>query len=279
MPSIINSDDGVVSGSSGLKSTGGNDGILVFQSSGTETARITSGVLAVSATSTTASTVRLYEDTDNGANYVDLVAPTSVGSNRVITLPDATTTLVGTDTTQTLTNKTLTNPTLTSPTIGGTPVVNGSLIVSGTVQNATGAAVDFTGIPSWAKRINVILRRVSTNGTSLIQIQIGSGGYTTSGYVGAASGITSTVATVNYSTGALLQNNNTSTIVVSGTICIENISGNDWIFSGVLGRSDAAGTHVTGGSLDLSGALDRVRITTVNGTDVFDAGTINIQYE
>lgn len=107
MPSIINSDDGVVSGSSGLKSTGGNDGILVFQSSGTETARITSGVLAVSATSTTASTVRLYEDTDNGANYVDLIAPTSVTSNRVITLPDATTTLVGTDTTQTLTNKTI----------------------------------------------------------------------------------------------------------------------------------------------------------------------------
>lgn len=89
MPSIINSDDGVVSGSSGLKSTGGNDGILVFQSSGAETARITSGVLAVSATSTTASTVRLYEDTDNGSNYVDLIAPTSVTSNRTITLPDA----------------------------------------------------------------------------------------------------------------------------------------------------------------------------------------------
>jgi hypothetical protein len=107
MPSIINSDDGVVSGSSGLKSTGGNDGILVFQSSGTETARITSGVLSVSATSTTASTVRLYEDTDNGSNYVDLVAPTSIAANRAITFPDATTTLVGTDTTQTLTNKTI----------------------------------------------------------------------------------------------------------------------------------------------------------------------------
>lgn len=102
MPSIINSDDGLVSGSSGLKSTGGNDGILVFQSSGTETARIASGVLSVSATSTTASTVRLYEDTDNGSNYVDLVAPTSVTSNRTITLPDASGAMVVTGGAQTV---------------------------------------------------------------------------------------------------------------------------------------------------------------------------------
>lgn len=40
--SILNSDDGVISGTSGLKSTGGDDGVLIFQSKGTETARITS---------------------------------------------------------------------------------------------------------------------------------------------------------------------------------------------------------------------------------------------
>jgi hypothetical protein len=41
MPSsILNSDDGVISGTSGLKSSGGDDGVLVFQSKGTETARI-----------------------------------------------------------------------------------------------------------------------------------------------------------------------------------------------------------------------------------------------
>lgn len=40
MPAIINSDNGVVSGSAGLKTSGANDGILVFQSNGTETARI-----------------------------------------------------------------------------------------------------------------------------------------------------------------------------------------------------------------------------------------------
>jgi hypothetical protein len=41
MPSILNSDDGVVSGTSGLKTTGGNDGITTFQQNGTEQMRIT----------------------------------------------------------------------------------------------------------------------------------------------------------------------------------------------------------------------------------------------
>jgi hypothetical protein len=41
MPSIINSDDGVISGSAGLKSTAASDGITAFQQNGTESARIT----------------------------------------------------------------------------------------------------------------------------------------------------------------------------------------------------------------------------------------------
>lgn len=173
------------------------------------------------------------------------------------------------------------NPTIAN---SGVTSVNGNTgavttLTSGTAVSASGTSVEFTSIPSTVKRITVLLRRVSTNGNSIMQIQIGSGGYTTSGYVGAASGLTSTVVSVNYSSGALLQNNNTSGMVVSGTVCIENISANNWIFNGVLGRSDGAGTFVTGGSLDLSGALDRVRLTTVNGTDTFDAGTVNIIYE
>ncbi len=45
MPSIINSDDGVVSGSSGLKTTGGNDGITNFQQNGSTQASITAAGL------------------------------------------------------------------------------------------------------------------------------------------------------------------------------------------------------------------------------------------
>ena len=34
-----------------------------------------------------------------------------------------------------------------------------------------------------------------------------------------------------------------------------------------------------GGTIALGGTLDRVRITTVNGTDAFDAGTLNVLYQ
>ena len=42
MPAIINSDDGVVSGSAGLKTSGASDGITAFQQNGTERMRIDS---------------------------------------------------------------------------------------------------------------------------------------------------------------------------------------------------------------------------------------------
>ena len=43
MPSILNSDDGVVSGTSGLKSTGGNDGLLNIQTNGSNAISISAG--------------------------------------------------------------------------------------------------------------------------------------------------------------------------------------------------------------------------------------------
>ena len=53
MPSsILNSDDGVISGTSGIKAVGGDDGVLVFQSKGTETARINTDKQVVAAAGT-----------------------------------------------------------------------------------------------------------------------------------------------------------------------------------------------------------------------------------
>lgn len=153
------------------------------------------------------------------------------------------------------------------------------LIHSGTAQASTsGTAINFTSIPSWVKRITVIFNGVSTSGASNGQIQIGSGSFTTSGYVsscgytGASSGMTTQTS------GFLVWWAGGSGDFYRGHIIITNISGNDWVYSSTLARAD--GYQMSGGgSISLGSVLDRIRITTVNGTDAFDAGSINILYE
>jgi hypothetical protein len=63
---------------------------------GVESARVVSGLLSIPANSTAPSAVRLYEDTDNGTNYVDLIAPAAITSNRTLTIPDETGTIITT---------------------------------------------------------------------------------------------------------------------------------------------------------------------------------------
>jgi hypothetical protein len=186
-------------------------------------------------------------------------------------------TVVGTSDTQTLTNKTL-----TSPTIGGTPVIGASLITSGTaVASTSGTSIDFTSIPSWVKRITVMLSGVSTNGTSNQQVQLGAGSPTTSGYTGYnARQAAASNAYVANSAGFLLTGSVTAAVSLTGHLFITLISGNTWICSGITTNAIAANDSSTiTGAIALGGTLDRIRITTVNGTDTFDAGSINILYE
>jgi hypothetical protein len=153
------------------------------------------------------------------------------------------------------------------------------LIKLETAKTATGTAVDFTGIPSWVKRITVMFNGVSTSGTSPMQIQIGAGSFTTSGYSGSSSGGTTGSATSNNSTGFLFTYVNVAATAYSGIASLHNITGNAWIESGVLGGATTGVFNTSGGTISIGGTLDRIRITTVNGTDTFDAGTINIMYE
>ena len=147
------------------------------------------------------------------------------------------------------------------------------------VASTSGTSIDFTGLPSTVKRITVMFNGVSTSGTSLYQIQIGSSTFTTSGYVGVSSGVTGTSGSASYTSGFVLRVAVNSSSVVQGAIQISNITSNTWVASGVTTDGVDSRTILTAGSLALGGVLDRVRITTVNGTDTFDAGTINISYE
>ena len=166
--------------------------------------------------------------------------------------------------------------------INGTTGITGAPLQSATaVASTSGTSIDFTGIPSWVKRITLMFSGVSTNGTSSTIVQLGTGAtptYTTSGYLGSAA--TSSGATVtNFSTGFMVNNSVGAASVVHGHIVIINISGNTWVESAVLALSDSANTRDSAGSITLGDVLTAIRITTVAGANTFDAGTINYIYE
>ena len=181
-------------------------------------------------------------------------------------------TVVGTTDTQTLTNKTL-----TSPVIDGTPTGVGVLTAGTAVASTSGTSIDFTSIPSWCKRITVLFQIVSTSGSSIPIIQLGTGSttYTTTGYSSSGStNATIAAQTTGFATGGA----GNAAYARSGSFVIHNISGNIWVCNGVLGDPTAL-THYGGGSISLAAALTAIRVTTVNGSDTFDAGSINIMYE
>jgi hypothetical protein len=155
--------------------------------------------------------------------------------------------------------------------------VTGSLTAGGsitlaTAQTASGTAVDFTGIPSWVKRITVMFEGVSLAANDDIIVQIGdSGGIESSGYTSGSQSL------VNSTIGYILRYG-LGTRTLNGIMGISNLTLNTWVstHSGNIGLgSDIYGA----GSKSLSSTLDRIRITSVIGTTAFDAGTINISYE
>lgn len=177
-------------------------------------------------------------------------------------------TVVGTSDSQTVTNKVIS----TGCSLGV------SLLTSGTAQASTsGTSIDFTGIPSWVKRITVIFNGVSTNGTSQPQVQLGiSSGIQTTGYL---SGGSQASAGTNSTTGLLISGFNGAADIRYGKMEIVSFGSNQWVSSCVVGLSNTGLAGLAGGSVTIGGTLDRIRITTVNGTDTFDAGSINILYE
>lgn len=155
-------------------------------------------------------------------------------------------------------------------------------MVTMSAVTASGVAVDFTGIPSWAKRVTLMLSGVSTNGASVVIVQIGdSGGIENTGYLGTTlSALNASVGSSQLSSSIVLEDTGLDTNHIrNGVIVFDNLTGNTWVFRGTVACSNVARTAHIGGSKSLSSTLDRIRVTTVNGSDTFDAGSINIMYE
>jgi len=155
-------------------------------------------------------------------------------------------------------------------------------ITQGTsVASTSGTSIDFTGLPAWVKRITVMLKNVSTNGSSNKQIQLGtSGGVVATGYQSSSSLIfganSCTLAAIT--TGFLIRSD-VAADELSGHYVFTAFGGNSWIGSSIVADQSTNRVWQGAGRIDLSGTLDRIRITTVNGTDAFDVGSINILYE
>lgn len=153
-------------------------------------------------------------------------------------------------------------------------------LVSGTaVTSTSGTSIDFTGIPSWVKRITVMYSGVSTNSTSALLVQIGSSGTpVNTGYVGSVASINgATTASATLSAGFNLNRTSLAASNYQGNIVITNLTGNTWTASWT-GSDQTTITSVGAGWITLSGTLNIVRFTSVT-PDTFDAGSINILYE
>jgi hypothetical protein len=173
--------------------------------------------------------------------------------------------------------------TLTLPASTGTIFIAGqaSAITAATAQTASGTSVDFTSIPSWVKRVTIMVSTLSTSGTSALVIQIGdAGGIEATGYNDTVACIATSTASVatTAGTGFAVVTFGANTDAASGSFVLTKISGNAWTLAGIA-RCNGSRVCYAGGSKGLSDTLTQVRVTTANGTDTFDAGSINIFYE
>lgn len=147
------------------------------------------------------------------------------------------------------------------------------------VASTSGTAIDFTGIPSWAKRVVVMLSDVSVSGNGALRIQIGdNGGIENTGYIGTGTASVTSSASATFTAGFDNVSGVGSGFSLSGQAVLSRVAGNTWVIMSMMGGTTAI-TYFISGSKTLSVSLDRVRITTVGGTETFDAGTINVSWE
>lgn len=152
---------------------------------------------------------------------------------------------------------------------------------SAETATTSGTAVDFTDIPAGVKRITVKLDSVSTNGTSNMLIQVGTGGtFTTSGYVSTASYTSGGEAVSDHqSTAGITWPNGTASHEWYGMIVLEKMSTSDdvWVATGILGTTfNGATTQIA--SVFTEADLDCVRLTSVT-PNTFDGGSVAISWE
>lgn len=244
---------------------------MVFRDSGTANAAVVTTRMAVSLYEGLALTV--YRPTGNSAAMTLNVDGTgAIG----VTYADGTD--VSSGDTLSGRNYTFRYSSATSKWILENPAYNdGNLaMVLTAAQTASGAQIDFTGIPAWAKRITVILSGVSTTAGNVTYLQIGdSGGIEATGYESAA---TAGASNTSITTAFIVVPNTTAAGTASGHCVLTKIDGNEWVCSATIIAYNGLDGSIATGRKTLSGTLDRLRLNNA-AADTFDAGKFSIIYE
>lgn len=164
------------------------------------------------------------------------------------------------------------------PFAGGAGRASG-LVTGTSVASTSGTSIDYTSIPSWVKRITVMFNGTSLSGTADLLVQLGTiSGVENTGYVSSGTSFTGATGSTASSTTGLLIQSGAASYIFSGHIVITLLGSNLWVSSGI-GKATTNVSWTHGGNKTTAATLDRVRITTSNGTDTFDAGSVNILYE
>jgi len=144
-------------------------------------------------------------------------------------------------------------------------------------------AEEFTGIPSWATKITVLLELLSISGSNNPVIELGdSGGYEDTGYNGEIFRSTTTnVNLENKTNGIWLQDSTGAGDTLTGRVVIELLDPATftWVWSGLISEDPAGRFMGISGAKSLSAALDRIQVTTTGGSQTLDGGKIKVYYE
>lgn len=213
---------------------------------------------------------------DADADFMVIADASDSGNTKKSLLPVASATVKGVS--ELLTDAEYVTGADTTRTLTASVARTNNLVLATEVATTSGTSHDITGIPSWAKRISVLLNGVSTSGTSDLLIQVIVGTPVATGY-NSTSGANSTVvlAPATSTAGfALKVTSNANT--QSGINTILKIGTNKYVSSHSLKLANNT-TSFGGGDIATSGAITGIRLTTAGGTDTFDAGSFSIIYE
>lgn len=162
--------------------------------------------------------------------------------------------------------------------------VNGKALIktNSKVDISTGQAFYDVDIPQNVKNIKIIIVNASTNGTSnpIIRLHT-SAGVVTTGYVSRYDGWSSSPITQNTNVGFGITDTSIATGNMTCTINIDYFDGLTWVESHTGGGLSGSDNFICSGSgyITLSEVMTKVRLTTINGTDTFDAGSLMVSWQ